>query len=46
MKKQIVVEVDISEHFVELSGWEIPSELDSENVREIFNDVIANLEDE
>ena len=40
--QQIVIDLEMSDCYVEVAGWNYPEELDTENLRYLFNDVLEN----
>ncbi len=40
--QQIVIDLEMSECSVEVTGWHYPEELDTENLRYLFSDVLEN----
>jgi len=44
--KQIVIDVEIGKYCVEEVSFKIPEELDAENVKYIFGNVLANMTDD
>lgn len=44
--KQIVIDVEIEDDCVEVAGFNIPKELDEENVEYILGSVLANMNDD
>lgn len=41
-KQQIVIELEMSDCSVEVTGWNYPEELDTENLRYLFSNVLEN----
>lgn len=40
--QQIVIDLEMTDCYVEVAGWNFPEELDTENLRYLFSNVLEN----